>query len=155
MPTVLKCPACQAEGYLKHTFASRHKLQCMQCSRVFSEQEIIRIVLDAPTSKRRTTRGRSDRQEKRTAKKYSGQRTLNSGAMDDKGDVKVAGKYRFEDKTTRGRSYVLKLDDLRKLARQARGDEMPVLKVCFEDNLDQQYCVIPQDWFDQLLRDDE
>lgn len=73
--------------------------------------------------------------------------------MDDKADVVVRDVLRIEDKTTLKRSYSLKLDDLLRLQGQTKGDEMPVLKVCFEDNLRQQYCIIPEHWFVFLLEE--
>ena len=100
-----------------------------------------------------TTRGRSDRQEKRTAKKFKGRRTRNSGAGRDKADVKVAGILRIEDKTTRFKSFSLKRADLRKLGSQCMGDEMPVFKIAFEDDLSEQYCVIPEHWLLYLLKE--
>ncbi len=101
--------------------------------------------------KRDTTRGRSERQEKYNARQVDGRVTANSGAGRDKGDVKVRGVLREEDKTTEKASYVLKLADLRKIASAARGDEIPIMRIAFEDRLDQQYVVLPSDWFQQLF----
>lgn len=100
---------------------------------------------------RHTTRGRSARQEKRTARTYGGRQTANSGALYDKGDVKVDGILRVEDKTTSFASFTLKHADLRKVARAAVGDEIPVLKISFHDDLRQQYVVVPEAWFQRLL----
>jgi hypothetical protein len=71
--------------------------------------------------------------------------------MDDKGDIKVPGLLRDENKTTAKRSFSLKLDDLRKVAAAAKGDEMPVMTISFEDNLQQQYRVIRDSDFLELF----
>lgn len=105
------------------------------------------------SAKKETTRGRSDRQEKFTAKTYGGRRTKNSGAMDEKADVIVKDTFRFEDKTTKHASFTLKLKDLQRLEKQAKGDEMPVFKIAFEDDLRKQYCVIPEHWFQFLVEE--
>lgn len=145
-----ECPVCGSES-LSPSPTGRGLL-CGDCNRQVSRKNA--EVKTRTKAKRKTTRGRSDRQEKHTARNYGGRRTANSGAMDDKGDVKVKDQFRFEDKTTRGRSYVLKLEDLLKLARAAKGDEMPVLKVCFEDDLQRQYVIIPEPWFRQLIEEE-
>lgn len=105
-----------------------------------------------PQRKQDTTRGRSSRQEKYNNRQVGGRLTANSGAGVDKGDVKVRGFLREEDKTTVKRSYVLKLDDLEKVAAAAQGDEIPIMRISFEDRLDQQYVVMPSDWFQQLFK---
>lgn len=76
---------------------------------------------------------------------------MNSGAMDDKGDVKVPGVLRDENKTTGARSFSLKLDDLKKVASAAKRDEIPVLTISFEDNLHQQYRVLRDADFMELF----
>lgn len=116
---------------------------CTSCGNIFSRYAA------APTSKkkkghskRRTTRGRSARQEKHAAKKYGGRVTANSGALDDKGDIVVAGRLRIEAKTTKASSFKLKLSDLEKIRAQSSARELPVFQVCFEDDLNKQYCVV-------------
>ena len=128
-----------------------HRFRCSQCNRSFTRHECRVKEAKTYSSKRGTTRGRSDRQEKHTARKFRGRQTLNSGALDDKGDVKVDNVLRIEDKTTNARSYVLHLDDLLRLSAQTYGDEVPILKVCFEDNLRQQFAIIPAHWLEYLL----
>jgi hypothetical protein len=101
--------------------------------------------------KRETTRGRSSRQERFNARGLGGELTANSGAGRDKGDIKIRGVLREEDKTTVRASFVLQRADLRKVAAAAQGDEIPVMRISFEDNLREQYVVVPGDWFDLLL----
>ena len=120
---------------------------CGSCGRVYSREE----VKEKGGTYKHSTRRRSDRQEHSNAREVGGRVTANSGAGRDKGDVKVPGLLREEDKTTTKVSYVLKLDDLRKVAAAARGDEIPIMRIAFEDDLNQQYVVVPSGWFQQLL----
>ncbi len=145
MADEFECPLCG--GPVVPAPVGR-RMACSPCSRTFSRHEC-KTKVPGTRKKSQTTRGR---QEKRTAKTYGGRQTLNSGAMSDKGDVKVEGVLRIEDKTTRARSYVLKLEDLQKVARAANGDEMPVMKVSFEDDLRKQYVIIPEAWFAYLIK---
>ena len=123
---------------------------CRRCNKAWKRWQVM------PKEKRvrgksKTTRGRSSRQEGWNAKRVKGKVTSNSGAGDEKADVRIKGILRDENKTTRGRSFVLKLAELQKVAGEAEDGEIPVLTVSFEDNLRQQYRVIPDDWFQELL----
>ena len=142
----LTCPDCARQVFDEVGGAW---FKCRVCNRSHPRKDCLQQRQSGPKS--RTTRGRSDRQEKHTARRYSGQRTANSGALDDKGDVVVRGRLRIEDKTTKSESYTLRERDLQRLAGQAQGDEMPVFKVAFRDNLAAQYVILPQAWFDELL----
>lgn len=142
----MECPYCGYDGKMSEAPVG-HKLCCPRCNRLFARPE--------PKKKRRrkrsTTRGRSSRQESFNTRQVGGRMTLNSGALDDKADVKVPGLLRDENKTTSKRSFSLKLDDLKKVAAAAKGDEIPVLTISFEDNLKQQYRVISDADFLHLL----
>jgi len=139
----MACPFC---GSTKAKQAPvGYKLQCESCGRVFNKPP------KRVKSKSRTTRARSSRQEKYNAKAVGGRVTANSGALGEKGDVRVPGLLRDENKTTKHRSFSLKLADLERIAAQAEGDEIPVLTICFEDDLRKQYRVISDAWFHQLL----
>jgi len=142
------CPSCGAVDRFSEAPVGR-KVLCDGCGRLHSPESV--SPGRARINKRRTTRGRSSRQENYNAKREGGQTTLNSGAMDDKGDIKVPGLLRDENKTTAKRSFSLKLDDLRKVAAAAKGDEMPVMTISFEDNLQQQYRVIRDSDFLELF----
>jgi len=142
------CPFCGSRR-LRESPVSASSLCCRDCERefdAFSTQEQTR------RSAEPTTRSRSDRQERFNARSVGGRVTANSGAGRDKGDVKVRGLLREEDKTTGKTSYVLKRADLRKIAAAAQGDEIPVMSIAFEDNLNEQFVVVPRGWFEQLLR---
>lgn len=99
----------------------------------------------------KSTRARSERQEKHNARANGGRLTANSGAGSDKGDVKVPGVLREECKTTLAASYVLKLEDLRKVVAAARRDEIPIMRIAFGDNLREQFVVIESGWFQTLF----
>lgn len=140
------CPLCGLDRYVSEAAVGRGFV-CTGCNHHFSSPR--------PARKRgsygASTRKRSNRQEGHNARDVGGRVTANSGAGRDKGDVKLPGLLREEDKTTRGRSYVLKLDDLRKVAAAAVGDEIPTMCISFEDDLSQQYVVLPRAWFQQLF----
>ena len=140
------CPRCHGTKSVAAPTGFQ-KLKCTECRTVFSAPSRKRV-----GPKRRTTRGRSDVQEGHNKRGTRGARsTPNSGAMDDKGDVKVPGLLREEDKTTYARSFSLRLADLQKVAAAARGDEMPIMRISFEDDLNQQYVVMDSHWFNQLF----
>jgi Holliday junction resolvase len=79
-----------------------------------------------------TTREKSTQQEKRLAREFVGRTTPGSGAGTIKGDVHTKEEM-VEAKTTSKRQYTLKLNDLDKLAHEARvSGKRPVLVVQFE-----------------------
>lgn len=139
----MECPFCG--GGVVPAAVGHGRVRCTSCNRVSS------AVDEVQHDYKRSTRRRSDRQERHNARGVGGRVTANSGAGRDKGDVKVPGLLREEDKTTGKTSYVLKLDELRKVAAAARGDEIPIMRIAFEDDLDQQFVVIPNGWFQQLF----
>lgn len=144
MPQPTICPLCNRDGRPWRVAPNGTSLICGLCNAQFRPEK-------GRGSYSTSTRARSDRQEGHNARRVGGRVTANSGAGHDKGDVKVPGLLREEDKTTEKASYVLKLADLRKVAAAARGDEIPIMRIAFEDDLRQQYVVLPSDWFQQLL----
>ena len=143
------CPTCGHTGDFDESPVSS-KVGCPRCGRMFNRSEV-KPKKTRRGNKRKTTRGRSSRQESFNAKRVGGRLTLNSGAMDDKGDIKVPDLLRDENKTTAGRSFTLKLDDLDKVAAAAKGDEMPVMTIAFEDDLKKQFRVLRHEDFLYLL----
>jgi len=140
------CPRCTLRIGVVEAVAGRGFF-CKDCDFQFGDPHEKK-----PTFRKKdTTRGRSSRQERFNARNVGGRLTANSGAGQDKGDVKVRGLLREEDKTTEKASYVLRLADLQKIAAAAQGDEIPIMRISFEDRLDQQYVVMPSDWFQQLF----
>lgn len=143
-----ECPGCETNAYVGPAAAGAGYV-CNLCSRLFSS---------APSEKKgragyaQSTRARSSRQERYNARAVGGRLTANSGAGADKGDVKVPGVLREEDKTTLKGSYVLKLADLRKVQAAARGDEIPVLSIAFGDNLKDQFVVVQRGDFNRMFQ---
>lgn len=138
------CPNCNQRAGVAPV---ANEWLCPRCNRTFRPVKPARSRAGFAAS----TRARSSRQERHNARAVGGYLTANSGAGHDKGDIKVRGLLREEDKTTTKRSYVLRLDDLVRVSAAAVGDEIPILRISFEDNLAQQYVVMPSEWFQQLL----
>lgn len=94
----------------------------------------------------RRTRKRSLAQETRTAKDSGGQRQPGSGSLDGaKSDVRVAGRFRIENKYTDKRQYTLKLDTLEKVSAEAGLNEVPVLQLDFRTS-NRKYVIVPYDF---------
>lgn len=144
--STVNCPTC-IQALVQQTWKL---LYCRKCNKVWKRWEV-EPAKKHVRGKSRTTRGRATRQEKHNAKKVAGRVTSNSGAGDEKADVRIKGILRDENKTTKAKSFVLKLADLQKVAGEAEDGEIPVLTVSFEDDLRKQYRVISNDWFLELL----
>ena len=136
-------------------------MKCSGCQGAFLRHELVSTEY-VPTKRRnKSTRKVSDVQERWNAKKAGGRTTIASGQTPvDKGDWKIPGVVRGEDKGTSKKSYSLKKTDLDKLIRQATGDEIPVFSIEFMEEgvsrahtLRSQFRVIPAAWFDPLLQD--
>lgn len=116
------------------------------------------LVTSNRTPKRR---GRSDnqkrsiKQEKRVAEREGGRRQPASGALPEhKGDVRVPRRYRGECKTTKAKSYSVKLADLEKLEKQAYQDELPVFDLEFiSEGRSKRYVFLPE-WVFNLLMEE-
>lgn len=78
-----------------------------------------------------TTRCRSTKQEKRTAKELRGYTTFNSGATLGQNDV-ITDTMEIECKTTSKSSFSLKLTDWDLLRRKCHVDKVPMITVAFE-----------------------
>jgi hypothetical protein len=75
---------------------------------------------------------RSQKQEKRAAKRTGGRVQPGSGSKPGaKGDVRNAGALRMECKTTTKKSFTLKLSELEKLEGEATSGENPVFEIEF------------------------
>lgn len=99
---------------------------------------------------RQSRRGKriSLQQEKGTAADLGGKITAGSGAakFSGGGDVRVMGKTRVECKYTENETYVLKIQELEKLKKQAQKHlEYPVFQFAFRETSGRftQYAVIP------------
>jgi len=78
-----------------------------------------------------TTRARSSKQEKRTAKELRGYATFNSGATLGENDV-ITDSMEIECKITSKGSFSVKLSDMEILQRKCHVDKMPIMTVEFE-----------------------
>lgn len=75
---------------------------------------------------------RSKHQEEGIAKRLGGRATLASGALSEKGDVRVRRAVRVEAKTTTKKSFSVNLDMLRKIENAAlTSDEFPAMEIEF------------------------
>lgn len=85
-----------------------------------------------PSAKK--TKRISRNQERRSAEAVGGRRQTGSGASKwAKGDGRVPGKFRFENKFTTAESFSMKLKDLQKLRAECEGLEQPVFEVEFQE----------------------
>ena len=147
MPPLPACPRGARADAVSEAPSGR-VLICDDCNRTFP----FPVKKRSAAGRGGSTRARSHRQESHNARAVGGRLTVNSGAGRDKGDVKLPGRLREEDKTTLKASYVLKLDDLRKLQAAAQGDEMPIMRIAFGDDLRSQFVVIQSEWFNHLFK---
>ena len=78
---------------------------------------------------------RSREQEDDLAFRVGGRKTIASGALDVKGDVRKKRVVRIEAKTTKNKSFSVTREMLRKIEEAAMGaDELPAFVVEFNDN---------------------
>ena len=73
----------------------------------------------------------SRRLEKKVANDIGGRWSPSSGAVGDKGDVRLKGRYRIEHKFTKKPVYSLKLADLDKVESECYGEEKPAFVIAF------------------------
>ncbi len=143
----MKCPDCS--GKLKD-WGVRKKL-CLECGSEFRNSDLYSSPKKS-RSKHRTTRKIADKHEKRAAKKFRARQTIASGQTElEKADLKnqVA---RFECKTTKNKSYGLKLSELEKLSSQTELSKIPVFVIELDrDGTRQEFSVVPSEWMDHLL----
>ena len=87
---------------------------------------------------------RSRLQEKRAASRIGGRVQPASGAGQAKGDVRDVGRIRMECKFTRAKSYSLKLEELKKIEREAGSGEQPIFEIEFQGiHPHERYVVLP------------
>ena len=108
-----------------------------------------------PKSGKSDNQKRSQRQEKRAAKRIGGRVTAASGAVGVKGDVRLLGDTRMECKFTRAQSFNLKLAELEKLEREASGED-PVFEIEFQGVYPhKRYVVLPGWLYDRIRETNE
>lgn len=144
------CPHCDspteydAKGLLMSPFAS---IVCGQCGQRFRPKRDKRGRSDAQR--------RSREQEKQAAKRYNARRQAGSGTSSRaKGDIHDPGVLRGECKETTKKSFSLKLEELLKIEKEARGSELPLFEVQFQSvHPSRTYVVIPATEF-QAMREE-
>jgi hypothetical protein len=104
--------------------------------------------LQAPTP----SHARSRVQEKETAKRLGGVQVKASGAGDEKGDVRLRGFIRVENKTTKNRSFSVTTEMIEKLELATFGsNEVPILQVELE--LGKHKVLVLPDWALDLIKE--
>jgi len=100
----------------------------------------------SPTRRVTNQQKRSRDQERRLAKTFGMDRQAASGALPNvKSDLRDPGKLRGEAKETTKKSFSLKLEELEKLEKEARGGEMPLFMVEFQGvHPFKRYVVMPE-----------
>ena len=140
--TVKPCEGCG--GILRKRYSRYH---CRSCNTEYKRTEV-----ETRVKSRNINKERSDKHEKKAAKKLSGRITPASGAMKfNKADV-YSDIVRVECKTTEKLSYSLKKELLLKVARETETEKIPVFNIQFEGtagNLN--YYVLDEGWFLELL----
>ena len=120
---------------------------CPRCKATYKRTDV-----EVASAYRNLNKEKSDRHEKKAAKKIRGRQTPASGAMAfNKADV-YSDLVRMECKTTEKRSYSLKKELLLKVAGETEHGKMPVFNVRFEEesgNLN--YYIIDEGFFLELL----
>jgi hypothetical protein len=101
-----------------------------------------------------------NKQERRRAAELGGHRQSGSGAVRGlKGDGRVFGKYRIENKSTTNLRFNLELADLRKIRSECHGLEVPVFEVEFQKKNTfepiEKWALVPWDEWVRRARDSE
>lgn len=87
-----------------------------------------------PGPTKKAVRASVTRQERKRAEELGGRRQTGSGARPHaKGDGRVEGRFRIENKMTRAASTRIELKDLKKIRSECEGTEVPVFEVEFRD----------------------
>ena len=140
------CPSCGRQ--LSKSAGIVPQYWCNNCKQGYRKAEV-----EIRTKYRNLNREKSDKHEKKAAKKIRGRQTIASGAMPhSKADV-FNSLVRMECKTTEKQSYSIRKDLLLKVANETEHGKIPVFNVQFEEqtgNLN--YYIIDEGWFLELLQ---
>lgn len=109
-----------------------------------------------PSPKR--VRASVTRQERTVAESLGGHRQTGSGARPrHKGDGRVEGKFRIENKMTRTESIRVPLSDLRKIRAECSPGEVPIYEVQFRDKhtlaVKEQWALVPWSEWEKRVRE--
>ena len=142
---VRACPSCNRQLAKASGIAPRY--WCSSCKLGYLRSEV-----EIKSQYRNLNKEKSDRHEKKAAKKIRGRQTPASGAMAfNKADV-YSDLVRMECKTTEKRSYSIKKELLLKVAGETEHGKLPVFNIRFEEesgNLN--YYIIDEGFFLELL----
>ena len=118
---------------------------CGQCGLGFNPKKVKRGRTDAQR--------RSKDQETKAARRYKARRQAGSGSSSRaKGDIRSPGVLRGECKETTAKSFSLKLSELMKIEKEARGSEQPLFEVQFQGVYPfQTYVVLPAKEYQALI----
>lgn len=97
----------------------------------------------------------SMKQEQKSAEALGGRRQTGSGSrVGHKGDGRVRGRYRIENRFTTAQSHPVKLADLRKIRAECEGLEVPIYDVQFKEKVTlrtiDNWVLIPREHFERL-----
>lgn len=148
-----ECSACGEASAIHPAFLGsplgEKSLSCPHCK----SKSLSRIKGGAGRSE---SQKRSRKQEKRVAKKFGGSTTPASGAASVKGDIRNAFVSRTECKSTKAKSYSLKLAELQKIASEAEHGEDPIFHIEFAgQHPPQSFVVLPEWVYERLLNADK
>lgn len=146
MPIQVKaCPVCNRQ--LAKSSGIVPKYWCSNCGTSFMRNEV-----EIRSRYRNLNKERSDKHEKKAAKKISGRVTPASGALSfNKADVR-SDFVRMECKTTEKKSYSIKKELLLKIRKETEPHKIPVFNIQFEqDSGHLNYYIVDEGWFLQLL----
>lgn len=98
----------------------------------------------------------AQKQEQRVAAGVGGQATSSSGTSGDKGDGRVYGRYRIENKYTRAKSYRVTRADLQKIRSECVYPEQPAFQVDFRhpttQRVEESWVLIPEQEWRRLVK---
>ena len=146
MPIQVKaCPQCDRQ--LSKAAGFVPKYWCHNCNISFMAKEV-----EIRSKYRNRNKERSDKHEKKAAKKIAGRTTPGSGSLPfNKGDVR-SDFVRMECKTTEKKSYSVKKELLLKIRKETEPHKIPVFNIQFEqDSGHLNYYIVDEGWFLQLL----
>jgi len=135
---------------------------CMVCikHKEFFTKDHVGILADPEVREfsKKHRRRLSKKQERRVAEGVGGRAQCGSGALPgNKGDGRVYGRLRIENKFTTKKSYSVKRSDLDKIRAECQGRETPVFQIDFRDpafnRLEDSWVLIPEQVWRKLIRD--
>lgn len=90
-------------------------------------------------------------QEKETAERFGGRQTKASGSSVEKGDVRITGVMRIENKTTKNKSFSVTTDHIGKIEQSVFGtSEIPTM--CIElDSGKHRFWVVPNWAMEEII----